>query len=123
MSASSGHHTRSGGEHPARWVRALSVAAAVMLTSGVLALWGSGFIHARFPDRPQPRDLLFELLPHWPSWQVVVEVIYVAGAVLMGVYVFRHAVSRIPEIIAVYGLMEIGRALTMVLTPLAPPYD
>lgn len=49
--------------------------------------------------------------------------IYAAGAVLLGIYVFRHALPRIPEIIAVFGLMEIGRALTMALTPLAVPYD
>lgn len=112
-------------ERPSRahWVRALAVAAAVMLTSGVLQFLFSGLIHSRFPDRPRPPDLLFELLPHWPSWQLVVEGIYIAGAVLLGVYVFRHAVRRIPEIIAVYGLMEIGRTLIMVLTPLATPYD
>jgi|GEM_PF-1964363 len=106
-----------------RWVRAMAVAAAVMLTSGVLAFAGSALIQYRYPDRARPPDLLFDLLPHWPSWQLVVEAIYVGGAILLGVYVFRHAVERIPEIIAVYGLMEIGRALTMVLTPLAVPYD
>ena len=94
-----------------------------MLVSAVLAFPVSGFIQSRYPDRARPPDLLFDLLPHWPSWQFVVEAIYVAGAVLLGVYVFRHAVRRIPEIIAVYGLMEIGRALIMALTPLAPPYD
>lgn len=123
MDASRARHTRPDDGSQTHWVRALAVAAAVMLASGMLAFWGSSLIYSRFPDRPRPRDLLFELLPHWPSWQIVVEVIYVAGAVLMGVYVFRHALRRIPEIIAIYGLMEIGRALTMVLTPLAPPYD
>jgi membrane-associated phospholipid phosphatase len=29
----------------------------------------------------------------------------------------------VPEVIALFGLMEIGRALIMVLTPLAVPYD
>lgn len=104
-------------------MRALSTAAAVMLVSAVLEYPISEFIQSHYPDRPQPPDLLFDLLPHWASWQFVVEAIYILGAVLLGVYVFRHAIRRIPEIVAIYGLMEIGRALTMALTPLAAPYD
>ena len=107
----------------AHWVRAMAVGVAVMLASAALEYPMSELIQSRYPDRPKPPDLLFDLLPHWPSWQLVVEALYVGGAILLGVYVFRHAIRRIPEIIAVYGLMEIGRALTMVLTPLAAPYD
>jgi len=107
----------------AHWLRAMAVAIAVILLSAVLEYPLSELIQSRYPDRPKPPDLLFDLLPHWPMWQLVVEALYVGGAILLGVYVFRHARRRIPEIIAIYGLMEIGRALTMVLTPLAAPYD
>jgi len=105
------------------WARALAVATSVLLVSFILASGFSGLIQLRYPDRPRPPDLLFDLLPHWPSWQFVVEAIYVTGAVLLGVYVFRHAIRRIPEMIAVFGLMQIGRALIIALTPLATPYD
>lgn len=107
----------------ARWVRALLVGGAVLAVAALVEWPLSELIQSRYPDRPKPPDLLFDLLPHWPSWQFVVEAIYVTGALLLGLYVFRHARRRVPEILAVFGLMEIGRALTMVLTPLAAPYD
>lgn len=122
MSNAHGEPSAEGGRGR-RWGRALAAAGMVMLASAVLEYPLSELIQSRYPDRPKPPDLLFDLLPHWASWQLVVEALYVAGAVLLGVYVFRHAIRRIPEIVAVYGLMEIGRALTMVLTPLAAPYD
>jgi membrane-associated phospholipid phosphatase len=114
--------TPAGAERT-HWVRALTVAFSVILLSAVVAYPSSWLIQSRYPDRPKPEDLLFQLLPYSAAWQFVVEAIYIAGAVLLGVYVFRHAIRRIPEIIAVYGIMEIGRALTMALTPLAAPYD
>lgn len=55
------------GKVESHWARALGVAAAVMLTSAVLASVASGLIQAQYPDRPTPPDLLFDLLPHWPS--------------------------------------------------------
>ena len=124
MSVAQDRHSDSP-ENPGRthWVRALAVGASVILLSAVVEYPLSDLIQSRYPDRPKPDDLLFNLLPHWPSWQFVVEAIYIAGAVLMGIYVFRHAIKRIPEILALFGIMELGRALTMVLTPLAAPYD
>jgi len=108
----------------ARWLRALAVGVGVLALSGVLAGTGSYTIQTLYPDRPSPPDLLFDLLPHVPSMQFAVEVAYVGGAVLLGVYAFRaeHR-QRIPEIIALFGLMEIFRAVIMVLTPLGTPYD
>ena len=35
----------------------------------------------------------------------------------------RSTVRQIPEIIAIFGIMEIFRAVIMVLTPLAAPYE
>jgi membrane-associated phospholipid phosphatase len=108
----------------AHWLRALGVAVGILALSGLLAAVSSYAIQALYPDRPMPPDLLFDLLPHLPWTQFVVEAVYFAGAVLLGIYAFRRENrERIPEIIALFGLMEIGRALIIVLTPLAPPYD
>jgi membrane-associated phospholipid phosphatase len=107
-----------------RWLRAFALSVGIMLLSGVLAGIGSYAIQALYPDRPRPPDLLFDLLPYAPSWQYVVEATYVAGAVLLAVHAFRRVHWRqIPEYIALFGLMEIGRALIIVMTPLATPYD
>ena len=107
-----------------RWLRALGVAASTLLISAVLETITSNAIQSLYPNRPKPPDLLFQLLPHLAWTQFVVEAIYVAGAVLLGVYAFRREHRRqIPEIIALFGIMEIFRAVIMVLTPLAAPYS
>ncbi len=107
-----------------QWLRALAVAAFIMLLSGVVETITSNAIQSLYPDRPKPPDLLFQLLPHIAWTQFVVEAIYIGGAVLLGVYAFRRRHWReIPEIIALFGLMELFRAVIMVLTPLAAPYD
>ena len=116
----------TGDEEPRkpRWIRAFAVAIGILALSGVLETITSNAIQSLYPDRPKPPDLLFDLLPHLASSQFVVEAIYVGGAVLLGVYAFRKENRRkIPEIIALFGLMEVFRALIMWLTPLAAPYD
>ena len=106
------------------WLRAFAVAGAIGLLASVLEFITSDAIQSLYPDRPKPPDLLFDLLPHLPWMQFVVEAIYIGGAVLLGVYALRrHNWRKIPEIIALFGLMEVFRAIIMVLTPLAAPYD
>ena len=106
------------------WLRALAVAAGTLVLSGVIETITSNAIQSLYPDRPKPPDLLFDLLPHLAWMQFVVEAIYIAGAVLLGIYAFRRENRRkIPEIIALFGIMEIFRALIMWLTPIAAPYD
>lgn len=107
-----------------RWLRALGAGALVMIAGGLFTAAGSALIESWFPDRPTPRDLLFELLPHVPWTQYAVEIVYLAALGLLVVYVWtRNHVRRVPEMMALYGLMDIGRALIMVLTPLGIPYD
>ena len=111
-------------QEPAHWLRAFAVAVGILALSGVLEFITSDAIQSLYPDRPKPPDLLFDLLPHLAWMQFVVEAIYIGGAVLLGVYAFRRENRRkIPEIIALFGLMEVFRAIIMVLTPLATPYD
>jgi membrane-associated phospholipid phosphatase len=118
----------SQGIEPARerthWLRAFAVAAAIMALSGILETITSNAIQSLYPDRPKPPDLLFQLLPHLAWMQFVVEAIYIGGAVLLGVWAFRRENRRkIPEYIALFGLMEVFRAIIMIFTPLAAPYD
>ncbi len=113
----------SGTEVRGRWLRAFAVAALIMLLSGVLETITSNAIQSLYPGRPKPPDLLFDLFPHLAWTQFLVEAIYVGGAVLLGMYALRKKHRReIPEIIALFGIMEIFRAIFMVLTPLAAPY-
>lgn len=96
----------------------------ILLLSGVIETITSNAIQSLYPDRPKPPDLFFQLLPHLAWTQFVVEAIYVAGAVLLGVYALRRKhLRQIPEIIALFGIMEVFRAVIMVSTPLAAPYE
>jgi membrane-associated phospholipid phosphatase len=105
------------------WLRRLAVSVLVLAFSGVLAGVSSWLIQALYPDRPRPPDLLFDLFPYWPWMQWGVEALYVTGIILLAVYAFRGRVDQIPEIITLFGLMEIFRAVIIILTPLATPMD
>lgn len=106
------------------WLRALGVGVFVLALSGVLASISSYTIQARYPDRPRPPDLMFDLLPHLPWTQYVVEALYIGAIVLLAVYALRKEhIRQIPEIVGLFGLKQSFRALIMVLTPLAVPYD
>lgn len=118
------HTSRAEDFDRRRWLRALFAGALVMLTGGVLTAVGSRLIESLYPDRPKPPDMLMDLLPHATWTQYAVEAIYIAGLALLVVYVIsRHHVREIPEMAALYGLMDIFRAFVMVLTPLAAPYE
>lgn len=107
-----------------RWLRCVGFGALVMITGGVTTAIGSALIQSRYPDRPSPPDLLFDLLPYASWTQFAVEAVYIASLLLLVVYLWRHHhIRRVPELMALYGLMDIGRALIMVLTPLGIPYE
>lgn len=107
-----------------RWFRAFGAAALVMLTGGVLSALGSLLIQSRYPDRPRIPDLLFDLVPYAAWTQFVVEAIYITALVLLVVYVVsKRRLRDVPEIAALYGLIDIFRAFIIVLTPLGAPYE
>lgn len=107
-----------------RWRRAFGVAVLVMIAGGLFTAAGSSVIATWFPDRPVPRDLLFELLPDAAWTQYAVEAVYLASLALLVYYVWTKGhVRRVPEIMALRGVMDISRALIIVLTPLGVPYD
>jgi len=105
------------------WARALAVSFGILALSGVMAVSGNLFIQARYPDRPRPDDLLFDLLPSWDVMRHATDVVFIAGIVLLALYAFRGHTREIPAIVTQFGLMEGTRALIMILTPLATPFD
>lgn len=110
MSTDSGRSSRG-----IPWLVALALLAAVAVTS----LLSNRLILARFPDRPRPRDLLFELLPFvgWTRYLTVIAL--VVGFSLFLYYALRYERARIPAFTAIFSLMYLFRAAMMILTPLA----
>lgn len=88
----------------------------VAITASVLS---SEVIPSWFPDRPRPRDLLFELLPYVDIASYLTLLALVIGFSLFLGYGLRHERSRFPEFIVVFALMYLTRAILTVLTPLA----
>jgi len=97
------------------WLAAAALLAVVAATS----ILGNRLILSRFPDRPRPSDLLFELLPYvgWTRYLTVVAL--VIGFSVFFYYVLRHEPVRIPAFTSIFALMYIFRAAFMILPPLA----
>lgn len=100
-------------------VRALLVSLFLLLASGLASLAGNLFILAEFPDRPRPRDALFEFLPYVSELRYVTAVALAAAFALFLYYALRHAPGEIPRFVAVFAIMYLLRAAIMILTPLA----
>ncbi len=104
-----------GSSRARAWLFSLGLLVAVGLTT----LYSNRLILARFPDRPYPRDLLFELLPYvaWTRYLTVTAL--VIGFSLFLYYAIRYEPGRIPAFTAIFALMYLFRAAMIVLTPLA----
>lgn len=80
----------------------------------------------RFPDAPEPEDLLFRLLPYVEAARWLTVVALVVGFGLFLLDVVRHqgwaglVGRRVADAGVVFALMYLLRAALMVLTPLAP---
>lgn len=109
------------GPYRARWLRRLVVAVLVLLLSGVVSRVSSRLIGVWFPDRPLPRDLLFERLPYLPWTQYLTDIAVLVAIVLGLVYAFRGRTGELPKMVALFGIMELLRAFIILLTPLAGP--
>lgn len=99
--------------------RALGVALLLMGVAGAASLGGNRVIIGGFPDRPMPRDLLFELLPFVSEIRYLSAAALAVAFVLFAYYALRVAPEELPEFVAVIALMYLLRAGLMVLTPLA----
>jgi len=100
-------------------VRAYAVAMAMLGVVAATSLAGNRLILERFPDRPRPRDLLFELLPYVEWTRYLTAVALVIGFSVFLYYAVRYEPARIPAFTTIFALMYIFRAAIMVLTPLA----
>ena len=104
--------------HGASRSRSWLVALLLITAVGAATLYSNRLILTMFPDRPYPRDLLFELLPYvgWARYLTVIAL--VAGFSLFLYYAIHHEPSRIPAFTAIFALMYLFRAAMIVLTPL-----
>lgn len=97
----------------------LMISLSLLALAGITSLAGSLFIAARYPDRPTPRDTLFELLPYVNAARYLTAVALVAGFVLFIAWALRSSRADIPRFVAVFALMYLARSVLIVLTPLA----
>lgn len=105
---------------PASTAAAWSVALGLGVVALTATLLGNQLLIGSFSDAVRPDDLLFELLPYVrPARWLTVAALVIGFAVFL-VDLLRHDPSRLPAVGAVFALMYLLRALTMVLTPLAP---
>lgn len=109
MKANPGRSSR-----PEGWLASIALLAA----AAIVTLFANHLILTRFPERPYPRDLLFELLPYvsWTRYLTVAAL--VIGFSVFLYYAPRHEPRRIPAFAAVFGLMYLLRAVIIMLTPL-----
>jgi len=107
-----------GTTQPAPSARGIVLSLLVLAVAGVASVAGSVYIGTAFPDRPTPRDALFELLPYVSSVRYLTAVALVAAFALFFRYALRFERREIPAFIAIFGLMYLLRAVIMVLTPL-----
>lgn len=113
-----GARTEAGAESNSARAWVLSVGLLVLALT--CSLLGNALIQSRFPDRPHPDDLLFELLPRVDALRYLTVVALVIGFGLFLVDLVRRDFRRLPAAISVFALMYLLRAVIMVLTPLAP---
>lgn len=103
---------------PFDW-RSLWISIAMLGATIAVERLGSDFIASEFTDRPRPRDLLFELLPHVSALRFFSTAALAIGALIYLRYVLKHARGDIPEFIAAYAMMHLIRTGIMILDPLA----
>lgn len=99
--------------------RAILVSGALLLLAGAASATSSSLIGIYFPDRPTPRDLLFEVLPLVSTMQYATDIVLLTSLGLLIFYALRQAQDEIPTMLAVFGLMYLIRSVLMLLTPLA----
>jgi membrane-associated phospholipid phosphatase len=103
------------------WARALVVSFALLAACFAAARLTSVFIAERFPGRPMPPDLLFQLLPYVPWTQYLTDLALYVEALLLFWYLFRGRLRQFPQMAAMFSIMHLSRAAITTLTPLAGP--
>ncbi|NTW29407.1 MAG: phosphatase PAP2 family protein [Coriobacteriia bacterium] len=102
-----------------RWVGRAAAGLTFLVLSLLFSFLMSAFIAGHFPDRPTPRDLLFETLPYFDTCQYTTDIALFSAIALAAFYSLRTVPEKFPSFLAMFGTMYTLRALIMVLTPLA----
>lgn len=100
-------------------IRSWTVAFVLLALASIASRVFNLMIVERFPDRPSPRDALFELIPYVSEVRYVSAIALVAGLLLFAYYAVRIARDDLPRIISLVSLMYLFRAFMIILTPLA----
>jgi membrane-associated phospholipid phosphatase len=106
----------------AHWWRRTLIGASFLALAAVAAVASNVAIVAWFPERPKPLDLLFEALPFVDAAQYVTDVALFAALAILVWYAVAVRPDRLPEGLALFGVMQTLRAVIMTLTPLDSAY-
>lgn len=99
--------------------RAWALAVGLLALALIITLLANALILARFPDRPRPNDLLFELLPYVSPIRYLTVAVLVLAFGLFLVGIIRRDPRRLPAAVSIFAIMYLLRAGIIVLTPLA----
>lgn len=97
----------------------------IVIPSALLALaatsshFASRFIDIWSPERPTPRDLLFEHLPYVDIAQYVSDIAVFSAIALLAYYAWTRSRQEIPKAISAFAIMYLLRSAMIVLTPLS----
>jgi membrane-associated phospholipid phosphatase len=92
---------------------------ALVVLAAIASGLSSRYIAHAFPERPTPRDLLFEKLPYLDAGQYINDIVVFAAIFLLLGYGLTRGLDQLPDILGVFSTMYLLRAAMTVLTPLA----
>jgi membrane-associated phospholipid phosphatase len=99
--------------------RGLAISFSLLAIAAAASYGGSWFIAARYPQRPTPRDTLFELLPYSAEARYLMAGALVAALALFARHAFVSVPDQLPKFFSIFALMYLLRAALISLTPLA----
>ncbi|MGV8083465.1 MAG: phosphatase PAP2 family protein [Coriobacteriia bacterium] len=91
----------------------------LLVISGFTSYYSSAYIARAFPDRPTPRDFLFETLPYVDATQHMNDLALLSALILLFGYALLRAREELPHMLGIFGVMYLLRSVIMLLTPLA----